>query len=42
MAIGPLTDSGFTHAYNIEPVTFYPNNPHLNDKPVSASHIPAL
>ncbi|XP_070191414.1 stabilizer of axonemal microtubules 4-like isoform X2 [Littorina saxatilis] len=33
MAVGPLTDSGFTSAYNIEPVTFYPNNPHLGDKP---------
>ncbi|XP_076444876.1 stabilizer of axonemal microtubules 4-like [Babylonia areolata] len=33
MAVGPLTESGFTHSYNIEPVTYYPNNPHLGDKP---------
>lgn len=33
MSVGPLTESGFTHNKNIEPVTYYPNNPHLNDKP---------
>lgn len=33
MAVGPNTDTGFTSNLNVEPVTFYPNNPHLNDKP---------
>ncbi|KAJ8314512.1 hypothetical protein KUTeg_006662 [Tegillarca granosa] len=31
--VGPMEETGFTHAYNVEPVTFYPNNPHLADKP---------
>lgn len=35
--VGPMEETGFTHAYNVEPVTFNPNNPHLADKPVSIS-----
>lgn len=33
MSVGPLTESGFTHNDNIEPVTFSADNPHLNDQP---------
>lgn len=31
--VGPKEDTGFTHAYNDEPITFIPGNPHKNDRP---------
>lgn len=31
--VGPKEDSGFVHAYNDEPITFVPGNPHKNDRP---------
>ena len=34
---GPKEESGYTHAYNEEPITFVPGNPHKNDRPVSFS-----
>ena len=33
--VGPLEDSGFTHNKNIEPITYLPDDPHTNEKPVS-------
>ena len=34
---GPKEESGFTHAYNEEPITFIPGNPHKNDRPVGVT-----
>ncbi|XP_052242813.1 protein phosphatase 1 regulatory subunit 32-like isoform X2 [Dreissena polymorpha] len=31
--VGPKEFSGFTHAYNDEPITFIPGNPHKNERP---------
>ncbi|XP_060065144.1 protein phosphatase 1 regulatory subunit 32-like [Ylistrum balloti] len=30
---GPKEESGFTHAYNVEPITFIPGSSHQNDNP---------
>jgi general stress protein CsbA len=27
--------TGYTHAYNVEPITYIPADPHKNDRPVS-------
>ena len=32
---GPKEESGFTHAYNEEPITYLPGQPHTNENPVS-------
>lgn len=31
--VGHPEGTGFTHAYNVEPITFIPADPHKNDKP---------
>ncbi|XP_052807278.1 protein phosphatase 1 regulatory subunit 32-like isoform X2 [Mya arenaria] len=31
--VGPKEFSGYVHAYNEEPITFIPGNPHKNDRP---------
>lgn len=40
MAIGPKSETGFTDNLKIEPITFYPNNPHTNDRPGWFTHRP--
>lgn len=32
--VGPHEESGFTHAYNVEPITYIPGSPHKNEMPV--------
>ncbi|KAK3096952.1 hypothetical protein FSP39_005069 [Pinctada imbricata] len=31
--VGPSEETGFTHAYNVEPITFIPGQPHKNELP---------
>eukprot|EP00105_Crassostrea_gigas_P022711 XP_011442325.1 PREDICTED: protein phosphatase 1 regulatory subunit 32 isoform X1 [Crassostrea gigas] len=31
--VGPHEESGFTHAYNVEPITYIPGSPHKNERP---------
>lgn len=33
--VGGPEGTGFTHAYNVEPITFIPGDAHKNDRPVS-------
>ncbi|KAL3884068.1 hypothetical protein ACJMK2_030290 [Sinanodonta woodiana] len=40
MTVGPNEDSGFTHAYNDEPITFHPGSPYKNDMPGWATQRP--
>lgn len=35
-SIGHIEESGFTHAKNVEPITFNPDSPHKNEYPVSS------
>ena len=39
-SVGTKEGSGFTHAYNVEPITFHPDNAHLADVPVRYYHFP--
>lgn len=34
--VGPHEESGFTHAYNVEPITYIPGSAHKNELPVSS------
>ncbi|KAL5010449.1 hypothetical protein ScPMuIL_012754 [Solemya velum] len=38
--LGPKEETGFTHAFNVEPVTFKPNDPHKNERPGWWTHRP--
>lgn len=33
--VGDPEGTGYTHAYNVEPITYIPADPHKNDRPVS-------
>jgi hypothetical protein len=37
--VGPQEFSGYVHAYNDEPITFIPGNPHKNERPVNITNI---
>lgn len=38
--VGDPEGTGFTHAYNVEPITYYPADPHKNDRPRWQTHRP--
>ncbi|CAG2189017.1 PPP1R32 [Mytilus edulis] len=38
--VGDPEGTGFTHAYNVEPITYYPGDPHKNDRPRWQTHRP--